>query len=420
MRILLAFDKFKDALSASEACQIAAAALTSAGFDCSVDTIPLTDGGEGFCDILTAAIGGTLHAVQVTGPTGEPVVANFGMVQLSAIPPAARLMLDLPGLSGDSRVAVIEMAQASGLALLRPAARDPWQASTLGTGELIRAAIDAGAQVVLIGAGGSATHDLGLGIMSELGLEFRTSDGRILRPPRPVHWPELVRIEGTFSPRNLPIRIACDVTNELLGPHGAAAVYAPQKGLKPADEARLERESARIASLLCHHFKRPESLSAQPGSGAAGGITFGLMCAAGARLVPGYALVAAWFDLDRRIAAADIVVTGEGRFDQSSLDGKGPWAIAQNALALGKAVHVFAGHVASVRSLSGLHLHSITPAGTALPEALRKTRDNLAAAVQSVFTRDPRQSGAPGVGFLHVGGEARGGEHNVNRGTRCR
>jgi glycerate kinase len=167
----------------------------------------------------------------------------------------------------------------------------------------------------------------------------------------------------------------------LLGPQGAAAIYGLQKGLVPGDVAKMDHVSARLALLLCARFGQPDTLMDLPGAGAAGGIAFGLMAAANATLLPGFDLVAAWLDLDRRIAAADIVITGEGRFDDSSLSGKGPGAVATRALTAGKTVHVFAGQVTTRHTHPGLTLHAITPAGQPLDVALRNGRQNLGASV---------------------------------------
>jgi glycerate kinase len=385
MRALIAFDKFKHSLGASEACAITADTLSACVPRFTADLCPLTDGGEGFCAILTQAAGGRLHAASVAGPRGEPVTAQFGLVRLDRIPPAARGRLALPELPDHAPIAIVEMAQASGLELLPPEARDPWQTSTRGTGQLIRAAIAAGAHAVLLGVGGSATNDLGLGALAELGLSFHDAAGRVLQPPLPARWSALERMAGILDPAHPPIRIACDVTNPLLGPHGAVAVYGPQKGLPPAGRDPLEIASARIASLLCRHCGRPETLCNEPGAGAAGGIAFGLMCAADAQVVPGWDLLAAWFDLEARIAAAEIVITGEGRFDESSLSGKGPGALALRALAQGRPVHVFAGQIAAVTPREDLHLHGITPADTPLEEALRTASHHLAAALRNTF-----------------------------------
>lgn len=387
MRVLVAFDKFKDALSSPEACAIAGRALATVHPEWELDLCPLADGGEGFCDILTRSAGGTFETVRVTGPRGAFMDAPVGFAALEKIPTPARALLSL-GVRpmGSDRVAIIEMAAASGLALLAPDARDPWQTTSRGTGELIRFAAERGAAGIVLGVGGSATNDLGLGALAALGLEFRDSHGMLVDPPIPADWHRIARIAGTFGRALPPLRIACDVTNPLLGPRGAAAVYGPQKGLHPRDHARLDHAAARLALLLCHHFRQPDSLLETPGAGAAGGISFGLMAAMGAQLLSGFDLVTAWLDLDRRLAAADLVLTGEGRFDDSSLAGKGPGAIVARALATGKRAHVFAGHVTLTTPPSALQGHAISPPDLPLPDALARAGDNLARAIAATFS----------------------------------
>jgi glycerate kinase len=388
VRVLVAFDKFKDSLSAREACETAAHALAAQHRDWSLDLCPLADGGEGFCEILTQAAGGHTVVTTVTGPRGEPVQAPIGFVSLAKIPPAARTLLRLDALpspaSLSDRIAIVEMAAASGLALLEPEARDPWRTTSFGTGELIETAAQMGAGAVLLGVGGSATHDLGLGALGALGLTFLDAQEAAIDPPVPAHWRAIQRLEGRVSVP--PLRIACDVTNPLLGPRGAAAVYGPQKGLRPGDLARLDHESARLAMLLCAHCGQADALMETPGAGAAGGIAFGLLAAAGAQLVSGFELVSAWLDLEARLAAADLVITGEGRFDDSSLQGKGPGAVVARALALGKRVQVFAGRVElKAAPPAGLALRAITPPEAPLALALHAARGNLATAVRSAF-----------------------------------
>ncbi len=376
MRALLAFDKFKDALTARQACEFAADALRQHHPDWQLDLCPLADGGEGFAEILTHAAGGRMQTLPVSGPRGEQVDAAFGLVPLRNIPAAARALLQIE----NSPVAVIEMASASGLALLPPDRRDLWLASSRGTGELIRAAHAQGAAAILLGVGGSATNDLGLGALAALGLEFRSATGELIAVPVPAEWKQVARIEGAVLHTLPPVCIACDVSNPLLGPRGCAAIYGPQKGLAPADLAQLEHASARLALMLTAHCGQPDTLMDLPGAGAAGGIAFGLMTAAGATLLPGADLVAAWLDLDARLTAADLVLTGEGRFDASSLSGKGPGAVAGRAHAFGKQTHIFAG-VVSMPPRAGLYAHGITPPGVPLEEALRTAGPNLAAAV---------------------------------------
>ncbi|HVU23794.1 MAG TPA: glycerate kinase [Opitutus sp.] len=386
MRALIAFDKFKHALSAPAACSVAAGALHAAHPDWEIDVCPLTDGGEGFAGILTHSAGGTMQPLLVAGPRGGTVEALFGLAPLSRIPTAARRRLELPAdLSAESRIAIIEMAAASGLALLDPTQRDPWQTTTHGTGELLRTAADAGAAALLLGVGGSATNDLGLGALAALGLRFLSAGARVVSPPIPLRWPEIARIDGRVPAAFPPLRIACDVTNPLLGPRGCAAVYGPQKGLRDSDRPNIEHASARLAMMLCGHCGRPDSLMDQPGAGAAGGIAFGLMAAADARLLAGFDLVSAWLDLDARIAAVDLVITGEGRFDTTSFAGKGPGAIAARATAAGKPVHLFAGAIAAPQDAVGIAMHAITPLDQPLDAALAAAGANLAAAVAHAF-----------------------------------
>lgn len=383
MRILLAFDKFKDSLAAHEACAIAASAIAACRPDWTVATAPLADGGEGFAEILTQAAGGELHSARVMGPRMAAVDAKFGIVMSDRVPAAALATLGLSA-AASTRIAIVEMAAASGLALLAADDRDLWHTTTLGTGELMHAAIAAGAQTIVLGVGGSATNDVGLGALAALGVKCQSEGAQSIRPPVPATWTHIVRLSG--KPTGLPpVFIACDVTNPLLGSKGAAAVYGPQKGLRATEVGRLDYETARMALLLCSHFGQPDTLMEAPGTGAAGGIAFGLMAGAGAKLVPGFEFVSQWLDLDAKIAAADVVITGEGRFDESSLTGKGPGAIAARAAALGKAVHVFAGSVAAQPLASGIVTHAVTPPRTDLPTALREARLNLSNAVIRTF-----------------------------------
>jgi glycerate kinase len=342
MRVLLAFDKFKHALGASAACAAAAAAIREAFPGAHIDEAPLTDGGEGFCEILTHAVGGKLHQHRVHGPRFAPVEAHHGEVDLAKIPKAAQVLLEF---HDHGRLAIIEMAQASGLDLLAPVERDPWQTSSFGTGELLARAADAGAHAALLGIGGSATNDLGLGALEAVGLEFRDANGALLKHITPAKFSEVARIAGEPWPHLPDLRIACDVRNTLLGPNGATAIFGPQKGLLPEDAARLERAVGAMAKKLCAHFDQPRTLMMEPGTGAAGGISFGLRVACAAKLAPGFALVAAWLRLDERVKEADLVITGEGRFDATSLSGKGPGAIAEMALKHHKKLVVLAGQV---------------------------------------------------------------------------
>lgn len=367
MRVLVAFDKFKDALPAAQACAAVAGALRTKHPDWTLDLCPLTDGGEGFAETLAAAVNGRLEPVEVAGPRGGVVRAPIGHVRAAALPAGIRSRL---GLKPQGTLAVVGLAAASGLELVPRGRRDPWQATSAGTGELVRTAARAGADAILLGVGGSATNDLGLGALAALGFSFPCA-------PIPANWPQISRLAGRAQLP--PLFIACDVTNPLLGPRGATATFGPQKGLQPADLPRFESGMVRMAGLLCAACDQPLALADIPGAGAAGGIAFGLMVAAGARLVPGSELVAEWLGLPARIAAADLVLTGEGRFDATSLGGKGPGALVREAQRLGKPAHVFAG---SLGLPADATRHAITPPGLALTAALPRTAELLAAAVR--------------------------------------
>ena len=384
MRVLVAFDKFKDALTAREACEVAARALRERHPDWQLDLCPLSDGGDGFENVLGQAVHGRTIPLQVTGPRGGLVEAGFTLVSKSQIPLAARSQLEFTSrrTGEEPQLAIIEMAAASGLSLLPPSQRDPWQATSRGTGQLIRAAMEHGADAILLGVGGSATHDLGFGALSALGLDFHDAAGAKIRPPSPEHWEQIARIEGTVSATLPPIFIACDVSNPLLGPQGAAIVFASQKGLRTEELPALEEASERMAQMLCAHCHQPLTLPSTPGAGAAGGIAFGLICAARAQLLPGFALVSAWLELEEKIAAADLVLTGEGRFDAASHGGKGPGSIAARAITAGKTVHVFAGQVATSVNPDKLTLHEITPTDVPLDQALRDAATFLGNAIQ--------------------------------------
>jgi len=382
MRILVAFDKFKHALSAHAACAVAANAISARHPDWSLDLCPLTDGGEGFCETLTGAAAGRFETQPVTGPRLAPVNASIGYVQGSRIAAGIRDRLRLPS---DAELALIGLSSASGLELLPVEWHDPWQTTTLGTGELIGSAVARNAGAILLGVGGSATNDLGFGALAALGFRFLDTAGAVIAIPTPATWENIQRIDTSGISRLPPIYIACDVTNPLLGPTGATATFGPQKGLKPADLPGLEAQGTRMAALLCQACNRPLSLAATPGAGAAGGIAFGLMVAADASLVAGFDLVSDWLDLPARVAAADLVLTGEGRFDATSLGGKGPGSLVREAQRLGKPTHLFAGSVALPDRVnpvwSGVTTCAITPAGMALAEALSRTAELLAAAV---------------------------------------
>lgn len=386
MRVLVAIDKFKHALTAEQACAAAAQAVRDAAPDATVDECPLTDGGEGFAEILTRAVGGWTDEVKVRDPRGRTVSAPLGWVRKEQVPAPAWHDLGLPDVGPEARIAILGLASAGGLQLLEPELRDPWLTSSFGVGQLLAHAAQSGAAAVILGIGGSATHDLALGALSALGWGFYDSNGDPVVPPSPSAWSTIEEIVAPARPTLPALRIACDVQNPLLGPRGAAYVYAPQKGLRPGDEARLDLATEEMGHRLCAVARVSSELMSLPGMGAAGGFGFGLHLLTGAKLLPGAELVGSWLRLDERIRAADVVISGEGRFDAGSLEGKGPGLVVRRALAGGKAVKVFAGSV-GITPPPGVRVHVITPEHLSLSEALARSGPNLQAAIRAAIAR---------------------------------
>lgn len=392
MRILFVFDKFKDALSAVEACAAGEAVVREGFPGASADAAPLTDGGEGFAEILTRSADGELRRVSVCGPRFSQVEAVYGMVNLEKVRAGVRSRCGFPD---RGKLAVLEMARSSGLEQVPAGDRNPFATTTYGTGEMLAEATAQGACAILMGVGGSATHDLGLGALAALGLKAvpdRTpATAHPGAPWVPAQWDGIEALSAAEIRRLPPVAIACDVENPLLGENGAAAVFAPQKGAADGDVSRLEGAGARMARLLCGTFGVSESAMNEPGAGAAGGIAFGLGVACGARRVSGFELVSDWLGLPECLGAADVIVTGEGRFDRGSLGGKGPGRVVREAVAMDKKVAVVAGSLdlsdeetATLRN-AGVRLEAVTPEGMPLEEALPRTAALLKDAVRRVL-----------------------------------
>ena len=392
MRALVAFDKFKDALTARAACDTAVTALRLRHPDWQLDLCPLTDGGEGFCETLCHNSGERIEPIKVHGPVGDSIVALVVFVSSQFLTIAAQHRINR---AGHGTIAVAGLASASGIELLPRNQRDPWHTSTFGTGELLQYAAHEKAGLILLGVGGSATNDLGLGALAALGFKFLDAQGKSIPVPMPATWDRIQLIDASGAIALPPLFIACDVTNPLLGPTGATATFGPQKGLTPADLPRLEAQATRMAALLGDACHQPLSLAATPGAGAAGGIAFGLMVAAGAKLVPGFDLVSDWLDLPARIAQADLIITGEGRFDATSLGGKGPGSLVREAQRLGKPAHVFSGSHElpdkTTANTNGIKTHAITPGKNAFGrspaphERVSRRRDQPRAVKFSTF-----------------------------------
>lgn len=385
MHILVAFDKFKESMTAYEACQTAQEVILKLHPNWTVTIAPLTDGGEGFCEILTRAAYGKIERVPVLGPQLAPQTSQIGYVDIGKLGKRVRDVLKLPS---EGLLAVVEMAQASGLQAMPVNKRDPWLASSYGTGQLIAEAADAGAMEILLGIGGSATNDLGMGALEAIGLQLMDGNMGFIDHATPKDWERVTRLSGEIWPHIPRINIACDVENPLLGPNGATATYGPQKGLKYEDFSRLEKAVGTMAKKLCDHFNKPRTAMAEPGAGAAGGTGFGLQVGCDARLVKGYPLVESWLQLKEKIDEADLIITGEGRFDASSLQGKGPGSILKEAARQHKPAKVVAGLVESKLKLPPMATADvIAPPGYTKEKSIAEGRKLLARKLVEVFSK---------------------------------
>lgn len=378
MHVLIAFDKFKDALSAPEACAYTAHTIEVVEPDWTLEEAPLTDGGEGFCDILTRSAAGESSFFDVAGPSFEVVDAEMGIVDLDSLPESIKEWLDLPQ---QGKLAIVEMAQASGLQLLAATNRDAMVTSTYGTGQLFQIAIEMGVDAILMGIGGSATSDLGLGALEALGIYPVDASGEHIAHVVPEKWPQVAGFSGEKLKDLPPIRIACDVDAPLLGVKGAAAIFGPQKGISAAYVPEFDEAAKRIAGLLCEHFSVDKQLVDEPCTGAAGGIGFGFKVASNdVRFVPGFDLVWRWLGLEEKMDRADLVITGEGRYDATSLTGKGPGTLVEAAQKAGKPAWVFAGAVET--GLESEDIIAISPENTPLAVCLENSARYLRESVR--------------------------------------
>jgi len=362
MQVVIAPDKFKGSLSALEAAEAMAWGLARVDPCARIDRVPMADGGEGTVAALVAATGGTYRTVTVTGPLGEPVAASFGLL-------------------GDGHTAALEMASASGLWLVPPALRDPLRATTRGTGQLLLSALEAGAQRVIVGIGGSATNDGGAGLGQALGFRLLDTQGRELGPGG-GELDRLSRIERTGQAAVLgsaAIAVACDVTNPLCGPRGASVVYGPQKGATPDMVARLDRNLAHFADIVERDLE--VAIRDIPGSGAAGGLGGGLVAFAGGRLEGGVNLVIEAVNLRERLLAADLCLTGEGALDGQSAFGKTAVGVARLAHSLGCPTLAIAGSIgpgAEAVLEQGIDAYfSICPGPVSIDEAIERASELL-------------------------------------------
>ncbi|EGQ8671181.1 glycerate kinase [Vibrio cholerae] len=369
MKVVIAPDSFKESLTAKQVCDAIQAGLARVWHDAKFVAIPVADGGEGTVQSLVDATQGRLVEVKVMGPQGKRVEAFYGML-------------------GDNQTAVIEMAAASGLHHVPVAQRDPKLTTSFGTGELIRHALDQGVTKLIIGLGGSATNDGGVGMLAALGARFTNADGD------PIQLTggglrELTHIDlQDFDPRLLhcDILVACDVNNPLCGDKGASAVFGPQKGATPEDVQLLDG-TLRQFGLLTEKVTGKMVLESA-GAGAAGGMGAALLAYTQARLRPGIEIVLETVQLAHQVSDADLVITGEGRIDSQTVHGKTPMGVAKVAKRFDVPVLALCGctgdNYQAVYQCGIDAVFAAVPRAMSLEDALKESDFNLADLAENV------------------------------------
>ena len=369
-RILIAPNALKGSLSAPAAARAIAAGVRRVLPEAELRLLPVADGGDGVLEVLEAALAGERVVARVHGPLGTPLDAIYIYVP-------------------DRQLALLEMARVAGLALLTPEQLDPLRASTRGLGELIRAALDRGAREILLGIGGSATNDGGIGMAAALGARFLDGAGQPVEPLA-GNLLQVRRVDlSGFDPRlrETRVQLLCDVDNPLLGPRGATRVFGPQKGAGPAALERLESGLAHLADLI--EAQLGVTVRDRPGGGAAGGLGAGALAFLGATLDPGTARVLELLAFDAALADAELVITAEGRLDTQTLHGKAPADVARRAAARGIPCIALAGGVdaepAALRTAGFTAWACIRPADMPLSDAMVQAERLLADAAERVL-----------------------------------
>ncbi len=325
MKIVIACDKYKGNMSAMEVCSTIKQAIMDVDNKSDVVISPMADGGEGTTDMLVESLNGNFIDIKVKGPLGNMIDSRFGLI---------------PG-----NAAVVEMASASGLWLVPVEKRNPMKTTTYGTGQLIKKALDMGCIKIIIGIGGSATNDAGMGMAQALGVRFFDSAGSLLG----LGGSEMIKIDkidiSLIHPavKQCSFYVACDVKNPLFGPEGAAFVYAPQKGADAGMVAELDRGLMHFAAMVKKSISR--DVAYIPGAGAAGGLGAGLVAFLGARLKPGTEIMIEATSLEKKIRGSDLVITGEGAMDNQTFYGKSSYGVAITARKYGVAVITINGSV---------------------------------------------------------------------------
>lgn len=354
-------------MTAEQACQAMQRGILQVFPDANCITVPMADGGEGTVDALISSLKGERVKCQVTGPlASQSIETYFGLVDAG-------------------QTVVIEMAKANGIHLLEVARRNPMLTSTYGTGEMIKQALDLGVKKIIIGLGGSITNDGGSGMAQALGVQFFNATGEVMQVCggnlNQIDRIDFSRLDSRL--KNTEILIASDVNNPLCGPNGASVIFGPQKGATSEMVQQLDRNLRHFADLV--ETSLDISFKNFPGAGAAGGLGFGLMAFAGAKLQSGVALIMEQNRLAEKIADADYVFTGEGKIDHQTALGKTPFGVAQVAQQLNKPVIAFAGLVGegieSLYQAGFSQIVGINPPDCLLKDALKNAEINLKKAV---------------------------------------
>jgi len=361
MTILIAPDKFKGSLTAQQVCDAVSAGLLAADPSLHVISLPLADGGEGMSTLLTSFSGGKLLQVSVRDPLFRNIQATYGI-------------------SRDGETAFIEMATASGLLLLSPEERNPLKTSSVGTGDLVRDALDRGVKHIVLGIGGSATNDAGMGLMEALGVKFLNAAGEPLLPVgENLGRVRQVDVSQLHPFLNLTtVTILCDVDNPLYGPQGAACVFAPQKGADQEMVQVLDEGLKGYSHVLERQFEEPLNFA---GAGAAGGLAVSLVAIASAQIRRGTDFIMNFAGLEDLIHSADLVITGEGKIDSQTLSGKVVKGVADRARKWKKTAMVVAGKLdlsdEALQSMGVRPLAVLADGKTSEQEAMTRAFDFL-------------------------------------------
>jgi glycerate kinase len=368
MKIIIAPDSYKESLTAMDVCNAIEEGFKQVYSDATYIKVPLGDGGEGTASLLTEACGGTFVSCKVHDPLGRVIEAFYG-------------------LSPDGSTAFIEMAAASGLHLLSPKERNPLITSTYGTGELILDAINAGVQKIILGLGGSATNDGGVGMAAALGVRFLNRK-RSTISLNGGGLDELAYIDTSALDSRLAsikIEAACDVNNPLVGEKGASYIFAPQKGATSTMVEQLERNMRNYAYVLQECVQRDVNVA---GAGAAGGMGAGVLAFLGGELVPGIDLVLSVSGIEKHMQEAELLITGEGRIDAQTIQGKTISGVATLAAQYGVPVVVIVGSADNNHQVVYKHgidaVFSIVPGAMSLEEALQNAYENVTLTARNV------------------------------------